>query len=235
VSATASASRAAELTEILTAEILRGKHPAGTPLRQGQLADRFDVSRTPVREALHRLVATGLATFRPNSGFRVRGVPRDEYLQAMVIRSRLEGLAAERAVERITRRQLRKVASTADELDEIGRRLSASPERKDYLRDQNLWSRKNAEFHNLLVDLADCAPLTSAMLTTVRSFPREVTWLAAERFPGLLAEYARDHQGICEALSVGAGQVARARAQAHVERAIRYLELVFDSEEQRSS
>jgi len=231
VNATASAGRAAELTEILTAEILQGKHPAGTPLRQGQLAERFDVSRTPVREALHRLVATGLATFRPNSGFRVRSVPRAEYLDAMTIRSRLEGLAAERAVERITARQLGKVTSLVDELDEIGRRLSASPDRPDYVRDQNLWSRKNAEFHNLLVQLADCGPLGTAMFTTVRAYPREVTWLAAEHFPGVLAEYSQDHQGICAALRAGDGKAARARAQAHVERAIRYLQLVFDEDE----
>ena len=86
---------ASALTERLTAEIFQGRYAAGAPLRQAQLAERFRVSRTPVREALHRLVATGLASFQPNSGFRVRTVPRDEYLDAMLIRARLEGLAAE--------------------------------------------------------------------------------------------------------------------------------------------
>jgi DNA-binding GntR family transcriptional regulator len=118
-----------------------------------------------------------------------------------------------------------------NELDEIGQRVAQSPARQGDVADQNLWSRNNEEFHNLLVQLADCPPLATAMFTTVRAYPREVTWLAAERFPGLLAEYSSDHYGICEALRDGDGQVARARAQAHVERAIKYMQLVFETEE----
>lgn len=140
------------------------------------MADRFKVSRTPVREALHRLVAIGLATFRPNSGFRVRSIPRGEYLEAMLIRSRLEGLAAERAVARITHAQLAELKSMVDELEDIGRQLSHFPVREGSVEDQNRWSRRNEEFHNFLVHLADCPPLAAAMSTTVQAYPREVTW-----------------------------------------------------------
>jgi DNA-binding GntR family transcriptional regulator len=226
--ASTASGRASELTEILTAEILQGKQPAGAPLRQNQLAARFDVSRTPVREALHRLVAVGLATFQPNAGFRVRRVSQAEYLEAMQIRSRLEGLAAARAVSRVTVRQLTDLMSIAEELDDTGRRLSDAGARESYVDDQNRWSQKNAQFHDLLVQLAECPPLAVAMATTVRAYPREVTWLAAERFPGLLNEYAADHYAICEALQAGDAELARARAQTHVERAIKYLQLVFN-------
>jgi DNA-binding GntR family transcriptional regulator len=226
-SATASPGRASELTEILTAEILQGRQAAGAPLRQNQLAERFDVSRTPVREALHRLVALGLATFQPNAGFRVRSVSRTEYLEAMLIRSRLEGLAAERAVARVSVAQFAELTSIAEELEQTGRRLTDSPGGPRYVEDQNRWSQRNAQFHDLLVQLAECPPLAVAMSTTVRAYPREVTWLAAERFPGLLNEYAADHYAICGALHEGDASLARARAQGHVERAIKYLRVVF--------
>jgi DNA-binding FadR family transcriptional regulator len=56
--------------------------------------------------------------------------------------------------------------------------------------------------------------------------------MAAERFPGLLAQYSSDHYGIYEAVRDGDTNGARARAQAHVERAIHYIQLVFRADEQ---
>src|SRR5439155_23374389 len=97
------------LTDELTAEILAGGLSPGSALRQDLLAKRFGVSRTPVREALYRLVAYGLATFQPNLGFRVRAFSGLEYLEALTIRSRLEAVAAERATVRITCQQLREL------------------------------------------------------------------------------------------------------------------------------
>jgi DNA-binding GntR family transcriptional regulator len=230
VSVDEKAGLATTLTEKLTAEIFQGRYPAGAPLRQAQLAGRFNVSRTPVREALHRLVATGLASFEPNSGFRVRSIPRDEYLDAMLIRARLEGLAAERAVQRVTCEQMQELESAAEEIDRIGRHLSSARDRSDRAEDQDAWSRGNARFHGLLVDFSECPPLATALSTTIRAYPRDVLWLAWERFPGLLAEYSEDHFRICEGFRAGDPGAARAAAQAHVERAIRNLRIVFREE-----
>lgn len=47
----------------------------GTPLRQEEVAERFRVSQTPVREAFRRLEAEGLVEHAPNRGVVVRGVP----------------------------------------------------------------------------------------------------------------------------------------------------------------
>jgi DNA-binding GntR family transcriptional regulator len=152
----------------------------------------------------------------------------------MLIRSRLEGLAAERAVARLTVEQLSELMAIADELDATGRRLTEGRVRSRYVDDQNRWSQRNAQFHDLLVRLAECPPLETAMSTTVRAYPREVTWLAAERFPNVLNEYAADHYAICEALKGGDAGLARARAQAHVERAIKYLRVVFEPEQSES-
>lgn len=225
--------RASELTEELKAEILRGEHPAGARLGQNQLAERFHVSRTPVREALHRLVAVGLATFEPNAGFRVRNLSRDEYLDAMLIRSRLEGLAAERAIARITCEQLETLAETAEELEEIGKRIAAHSSPHAPLDDQHRWSQKNLEFHNILLEAADCGPLEVALATTLQSYPREVTWLAAERHSGLMADYAKDHYGICEAVQAGDAKQARDRSRQNVERAIGHLKVIFAEEDDR--
>src|SRR2546422_6002822 len=54
-------------------EIESGKLPPGTPLNQVALADRFGLSRIPVREALRYLTAEGYLDYRPNKGAVVAG------------------------------------------------------------------------------------------------------------------------------------------------------------------
>jgi len=58
----------AAIAEHLRQEILDGQHAAGTQLRQDALAERFQVSRIPVREALFQLEAEGLLRMEPHRG-----------------------------------------------------------------------------------------------------------------------------------------------------------------------
>ena len=71
-------------------------------LRQEQLSEQFEVSRTPIREALRRLAALGLVSFEPNRGVRVRTLTREELREAFLVRAELESLATELAAPRIT-------------------------------------------------------------------------------------------------------------------------------------
>ena len=68
--------KADDIARVLEDEIVGGLIAPGTVLRQEQLSERFDVSRTPVREALRRLAALGLVSFEPNRGVRVRSISR---------------------------------------------------------------------------------------------------------------------------------------------------------------
>ena len=64
--------KADDIARELEDEIVGGVIAPGAVLRQESLSERFDVSRTPVREALRRLAALGLVSFEPNRGVRVR-------------------------------------------------------------------------------------------------------------------------------------------------------------------
>jgi DNA-binding FadR family transcriptional regulator len=55
-----------------------------------RLLSRFDVSRTPVREALRRLSALGLVSFEPNRGVRVPSISPGELREAFLVRAELE-------------------------------------------------------------------------------------------------------------------------------------------------
>src|SRR6476469_8783442 len=87
--------KADDIALVIEEAIVSGELAPGTVLRQEQLSEQFNVSRTPVREALRRLAALGLVSFVPNRGVRVRTISRDDLHEAFMVRAELEGLATE--------------------------------------------------------------------------------------------------------------------------------------------
>ena len=71
-------------------DILSGAHPPGEPLRQDMLAERYDVSRIPVREALLQLDAQGLVKHHPHRGVVVRPMSADEAEEVFHLRALIE-------------------------------------------------------------------------------------------------------------------------------------------------
>ncbi len=94
--------RAEELRLQLADEIVRGVLPPGAALDETDIARRFNVSRTPVREALRQLVASGLVEARAHRG-AVVAQPSIERLTGMFeAMAELEALCAGLAAERMT-------------------------------------------------------------------------------------------------------------------------------------
>lgn len=78
----------------LRRELLKGKYPAGTFLRQQELAESYNLSRTPAREVLKALESEGFLENIPHSGFRVVEVSLSGLLEILEMRALLEGYAA---------------------------------------------------------------------------------------------------------------------------------------------
>jgi DNA-binding GntR family transcriptional regulator len=72
----------------------------GERVNELELAERFDVSRTPIREALNRLVAENLLTFVPNRGFFIRELDGKEVFDLFELRRTIESTAVMLACER---------------------------------------------------------------------------------------------------------------------------------------
>ncbi len=128
-------------TTVAVAEALRhaigsGDIPAGTPLRQDQIAAQFYVSHIPVREALKLLVAEGLAVLVHNKGVVVSELSVEEAQELIEYRALLEGQLLRKAVPNLTQIDIARAAGILDELDK-------AREVKDILR-------LNAEFHLIL-------------------------------------------------------------------------------------
>lgn len=79
--------------------IISGELAPDEPLSEAALAQRFDVSRTPVREALARLASDGLVRNIPNRGSRVAGISLSDVRELFQMREVLEGLAARLAAQ----------------------------------------------------------------------------------------------------------------------------------------
>lgn len=88
-----------ESSRLVREMILAGKLPAGTRLRQADLAERFGISRTPLREALMKLEQEGLITVLAHGGFRVVELRLEDAIELYDIRELLDGLAARLTAE----------------------------------------------------------------------------------------------------------------------------------------
>lgn len=95
------ASKGDVVTDALREMIALGELAPGTLLKQRQLAQRFQVSPTPVREALRRLESEGLVSYDVHRGSRVASVDREEQEENFRILAALESLASALATEKL--------------------------------------------------------------------------------------------------------------------------------------
>lgn len=111
-----------EVYEHLREELFAGNIAPGQWLREQEVAEALQVSRTPVREAIRRLAQEGLMVFSTNRGAQVRPTSLTEAEEVYAIRDRLEGMAAGLAAKNASplevaglREQLAFIAELADD------------------------------------------------------------------------------------------------------------------------
>lgn len=106
--------------------IVSGSLGAGIELNEVAIARQLDVSRTPVHEALRRLMSDGLVVMAGHRRLQVAALTRDEIGEIYTLRQLLEGAAAERAASRIENSVLAELRRAADVLDADHGRLDWS-------------------------------------------------------------------------------------------------------------
>ena len=92
--------------QTLRKAILKGELRPGERLREIQLAERLGVSRTPVREAMHRLEMEGLVVIAPRKGAQVANISEKDLNNVLEVRIALENLAIEKACSRMTEEEI---------------------------------------------------------------------------------------------------------------------------------
>jgi DNA-binding GntR family transcriptional regulator len=94
------------LIRILEDDILNSVLKPGERLDEQSLARRFEVSRTPVREALWHLASSGLVDIKKNQGATVRRLTTAELIEMFQVMAEFEGLAARLSARRMSREEI---------------------------------------------------------------------------------------------------------------------------------
>lgn len=222
-----------KLAATLHARVLDGALPSGTRLRQEALAEEFGVSRTPIREALRKLQASGLVELRPHRGAFVRGLSPREIRGAYEVRAELEGLAAELAAKQISQQQLEQLHDALRQFREALARMvelrrepagTTSPTDDETAR----WGAANDQFHQTIQAAAGNDVLVATLTHLHRSFPRDLTRVAFSESTTLLAENVREHEALLDAIERRDAASARALMVDHVLHAGRLVTLRFE-------
>jgi DNA-binding GntR family transcriptional regulator len=107
-----------EIVVVLRREIEGGMLAPGAVLKQELLAERFGVSRQPVRQALDRLLASGLLDRRPDRSLAVAGLSEEQARELAQIRASLERTALRTSLPALTDSDLRKARRLNEDLVE---------------------------------------------------------------------------------------------------------------------
>jgi len=222
--------KADDIARLLEDEIVAGSIAPGTVLRQEQLSERFDVSRTPVREALRRLAALGLVSFEPNRGVRVRSISGAELREAFLVRAELEALATEVATPRMTAADLAALDAAEQRFSQLTLELREQARRGEE-RDSSLfveWMQANYAFHDVIYAAADMPLVERLAKGARRTFLGSRVWSARADVDDLYAKNDLQHRAIREAIAAGSAAAARVLAREHVLSSGRLIETVLD-------
>jgi DNA-binding GntR family transcriptional regulator len=177
--------------------VITGQLAGGEQLRQRDLAQRFGVSQTPVREAMRRLESEGLLVCDTHRGFTVAAPELSAIVENFQIRAALESLGASLAARKID-------ADGLVRLHDLNDRMRALPD------DDPRYLDLNREFHFAIYEYARSPLLLSLM---------RLLWAALHGGPRVTrthAESARQHDEILQALGNGDAAGASARTYQHI-------------------
>jgi DNA-binding GntR family transcriptional regulator len=221
--------KADDIALVIEEAIVSGELEPGTVLRQEHLSGQFNVSRTPIREALRRLAALGLVSFVPNRGVRVRTISREELHEAFMVRAELEALATEVAATKITPEDLAELEEVEQRFAQISKDLRAREPGEARRSLMAEWVRANHSFHDVIYRVADLPFVEQLAKSARRSFSGPAVWAPGDHsIDGLYARNAEQHRAIRQALAAGSSEGARALARDLVICSFELLEAILE-------
>jgi DNA-binding GntR family transcriptional regulator len=205
------------LGEYVYQQLLRalreGEFHPGERIREAEVSRRFDVSRTPVREALHRLQSEGRLKSEPQRGMVVAELDRQEVAELYALRQHLEAIAARFAAQH----------ATEAEIEAMEYILEQAKHADDDIRELN---QINWELHHAIYNAAHNRFLMQsfAAISDSMALLRGAKFIPENR----PAELYEEHLSIIKAIKARDPDGADEAAQRHVRHAFRtHLESAF--------
>lgn len=175
--------------ESLRQAIFEGRFKTGERLVEHELAEKLNVSRTPVREALRKLEIEGLVEHIPRKGVVIKGFKKEDIIEIFTIRGVLEGLAVRYVANNITEAEIKQL----EELVELMRKSNSKGD-IDKLMNQC------KEFNEIIIR-ASKMPRLIEMINTLQEYTektRRVTMASNNRRIDVLKEHEEIFKAIAE-------------------------------------
>lgn len=150
-----------KILEHIRDAIISGTLKAGSRVSEPELAERYGISRTPIREAFRQLESEGYLTVIPRRGAVVSEFSQKDVEDFYAIKSILEGYAARQACSRLTDRELDRLQANNDRLAE----LAGQNDIKTFFKVHN-------DFHEMFIRAADNEKLRELITSVVTRFQR---------------------------------------------------------------
>ncbi len=193
-----------EATHLIRKMVLDGQFSEGERLVEDRIAAELGISRTPLREALHRLAQEGLLEKRRTGGYVLRTLQRTEVEDAIAIRSMLESYAAGLAATRSTPEQKKALRENLQKFSNTkGQDISTLVE-------------LNEAFHNILREAAH-SPLLAQLLTELDGVVERLLRPSISTHEAAWSD--SDHLAILENIENGHAEGANQAMKAHIDHA----------------
>ena len=190
------------ITRELREKIYSGHLPPGFKLVESELAKDFEISRTPVREAIHQLESEGLVTILPNKGAIVNALSIEEIDEIYIIYGALAGTAARLSAEVITEDELKQLEA-----------CEAKMEATKDINDRREYFVLNNEFHSIF--LKPCKK--RLVLKQIKNYTRQVGryWYLLLSHSRNMESFSEQHKKILEAFKSRNSKLARETVEEH--------------------
>ena len=213
-----------KILETIRDAILKGNLKPGERVSEPELAERFGISRTPIREAFRQLESEGYLEVIPRKGAVVASLSERDIEEFYAIKSILEGYAARMAAENLTARDIERLETINARLQEIAEEGDV----KNFFRVHN-------EFHELFIKASGNEKLHELINQLVLKFNR--LRLASLSQPGRMQISVQEHKKIIQAFKQHDGERADdlVRRTATIGAEVLIQNMPYDEEKTRSA
>ena len=199
-----------KILENIRDAIISGALKGGSRVSEPDLAERYGISRTPIREAFRQLESEGFLTVIPRRGAVVSEFSVKDVEEFYAIKSILEGYAAHRACEKLTAKELDRLQAINDRLAE----LAAHNDIRTFFKIHN-------DFHDVFIKAADNEKLRELITSLVSRFQR--LRLMSISLPGRMGISVQEHEKIIEAFRLKDAETAEMLVRKNAENGGRVL------------
>jgi len=184
-----------KILETIRDAILRGSLKPGERVSEPELAERFGISRTPIREAFRQLESEGYLQVIPRKGAVVASLSERDVEEFYAVKTILEGFAARLAAEKMSAKDIEKLEAINEKLH----KLAEEGDVKNFFKVHD-------EFHEIFIKAAGNEKLLELINQLIRRFKR--LRLASLAQPGRMNVSVKEHDQLIEAFKRHDGKSA---------------------------